>query len=351
MPSLPGSLSKNYCTRANVPFAINTSSANAAKNWLWLLKAALKNEITTGTLTGARHANSVWTCVGSSDGVTAAFDANDRWGTVSFDPTKIVQASSGTAHSWILLQNTTLGMQILIDGNVATTSSARIAATKISEPFTVAANPLHSPNVPSPTNRAFQSGSTSTDATSNSVQFFYYNSDATAAFFPFFGHFTFTDDGQFFALHNRGGDGSMCGGNTFIKATSPHASDQYTFYWIAGLQNAAPPFPGGSNINTGSFCVGRDVVGGASDGGVNVWNFAGSSHASITTFSDQFSSKVKFYTPHIWSVARHAYRGYMADCYLMIGGRAGVLIPSAASPNWISLNRFIVPWVGEAPNL
>lgn len=77
--------------------ADNTTVLLLSKSFLWWLKAFLKGE-QGGALAG------LWTCVGSSDSVTAGMDSVDRW-TAAFDATKIVRAAAGVAHSWIVLKS------------------------------------------------------------------------------------------------------------------------------------------------------------------------------------------------------------------------------------------------------
>lgn len=95
-------LSRPWYIDANVKvntFGGDTSTAlNINKATLWSIKAFLKGEIGTNT-------QGLWTCVGSSDGVTfSATDNVDRWG-FPFDPAKLVSASGATNHSWIILKS------------------------------------------------------------------------------------------------------------------------------------------------------------------------------------------------------------------------------------------------------
>lgn len=351
MPSLPSTLNKTYSTRANVPFPSNTSMDQVCKSAYWLLKAALMDQISTGTLTGSRHPNSVWTCVGSSDGTTAALDGVDRWGS-TYDPAKMVAASADTAHSWIILRNATLGYDVIIDLNSATIYNLRLAATKTSSPYIINATPTRSPNMPT-VNRAFRWGDGNTaDARANATQFVYWSSDALASGYTHYAHFTLTDDGQFYMLMNRTGDGGFAGGAGFVLATNGQVGDDYGAFWLFNTNNSAPPWPVSSSFTNSAFCAGNTASGAApTTGGLNVWYFGGSSQPSLTGFSDQFSAKVKFYAAQIWGTAPLVYRGKIDDVYLMVGGRSGVLIPNSTSPRWVTINRMILPYVGVPPLL
>jgi hypothetical protein len=81
------------------------SVAELSKNQLWFLKALLLGEVPLTNQAGGAIASpaGLWTCLGSSDGVTGALDGTDRWG-AAFDASKLVRATAGTDHSWIALE-------------------------------------------------------------------------------------------------------------------------------------------------------------------------------------------------------------------------------------------------------
>jgi hypothetical protein len=124
-------LSRTWYTRGNIPAADTSTTALVAKSILWAIKAALKDELTGGTLgaEGAMPAGGKWTCEGSSDSATANLTGTDLWGS-SFDGSKIVRASSG-AHSWIVLKSpVALGPRYLcIDYLSASDQNAVIVAS------------------------------------------------------------------------------------------------------------------------------------------------------------------------------------------------------------------------------
>lgn len=105
-------------------FAVNQSFADGAlANWRAILRA-IKNQLigaggltwTDGTGTTITPAGN-WTVIGSSDGTTAGLDAVDRWAADA----NLVFANAGSAHSWIVLQQTgisaTFQMLIALDSN------------------------------------------------------------------------------------------------------------------------------------------------------------------------------------------------------------------------------------------
>jgi hypothetical protein len=100
------------------------SAADLGARELWSLKAMLKGELGGLTL-------GLWTCVGSSDGVTAAMDNVDRW-TSSYDLSKIVQFSSGSPHSWIVLRSPLMNgfnWYLMISATAASQATIKMAKT------------------------------------------------------------------------------------------------------------------------------------------------------------------------------------------------------------------------------
>jgi len=86
-----------YALNYQIPAGLGTaSSENLTKYTAWYLAEKLIGTNISGALT------TTWTLHSSSNSVTA--DASDNWGVATFDPTKIVQAAGGTAHSWFCIQ-------------------------------------------------------------------------------------------------------------------------------------------------------------------------------------------------------------------------------------------------------
>jgi hypothetical protein len=75
---------------------VAASIADHSSYSLWMLKSFLKGEIGGAT-------QGLWTCVGSSDGTTAALDGVDRWGTVFNIANVPYTDAAGGAHAWIVL--------------------------------------------------------------------------------------------------------------------------------------------------------------------------------------------------------------------------------------------------------
>jgi hypothetical protein len=94
---MPTTFEKTWQTALNVTPSDNATVLGLSRSYLWFVKAFLKGEVGGATA-------GLWTCVGSSDSVTAGMDGTDRWG-ATYDGTKIVRASGAVAHSWIVLKS------------------------------------------------------------------------------------------------------------------------------------------------------------------------------------------------------------------------------------------------------
>jgi hypothetical protein len=127
-------LSRPYHTRRDCLLPDRSTVLAIQRSIVWSLKAHLMDQLATGsTGPNSRDPASVWTCLGSSNGVAGGLDGVDRWGS-SFNAANLVWASDGVAHSWIALQNTALGVQLVIDLQSSATSIL-FAFVPISQPF------------------------------------------------------------------------------------------------------------------------------------------------------------------------------------------------------------------------
>jgi hypothetical protein len=94
-------LVRNWQTFPNSSYAVT-----AQRDILYWMKSVLTNTNSAGnTLPSAR----LWTVVSSSNASTTS--SSDLWTSTS----ALTRAAAGTAHSWIVLQNTTLGVYMIID--------------------------------------------------------------------------------------------------------------------------------------------------------------------------------------------------------------------------------------------
>lgn len=335
-------LSQPYHTRANMQVP-DTSTATILSKWSqWALKAALMNQLTAfGTVDGTRHANSVWTCIGSSDGVTAGLDGVDRWGS-TFDISKINPAASGTSHSWIALRNVTNGYDIVIDLNQVTTGNAGLRALRTSGTLTGGSTtvcPTSSGNT-----EEFIAGATSllTTTTSGYVTW----GDSAGVGLVNHAHFVTNDDGScwwwamsfvgsgranvFTAFWKGVGGGALDSRNQwFIKAGSSTTGDGAPTATILAV-NAALTRRGYNNVGVASRGIRWTTYGGTTIENQGVDRESGN---FIVVPMDLMVSE-----------ALPVICGAFPDLYLTTAsGRAGSCYPSAAAMDMVVLGNCLVP--------
>ena len=322
LPSLPA-LSKAYCTYANIPFTQTSTTAQVADSWVDLLVQALTNTLTTGTLTGTRHPNSVWS-VHSSSNWTRPY----------------IRAALPATRSWIILYNANVGLYLLVDHYTATIGQLRLAVA----PYVPTANTLMARN----TGMVAQ-GANGDDGGGYIIWPVTAGGDWNA-------HITLTDDGQFFFFVNKVGGGFFASGSCVTRLynssypwpwmimggiTGPSSADPtYEFGqgWPARLDSSlficAPLADTANNGLTGSFLL--------APGGLD-------SYAYRTR--DYLSNQRYAYPITLHSIRPTGYAGVVPDCYFTIGVSPGRLFPNSTSPTHISVNNALLPYVGAAPNL
>lgn len=94
-------LIRNWQTFPNSSYAIT-----AQKDPLYWIKSVLTN---TNSASNTLPSERVWTVVSSSNATTTS--NSDLW----TSPAALTRAAAGVAHSWIVLQNTTLGVYMILD--------------------------------------------------------------------------------------------------------------------------------------------------------------------------------------------------------------------------------------------
>jgi hypothetical protein len=340
MPALPA-VTKTYSARGNVPYTNVLTTLAVAQSAIWALKEHMKNTAVGGSTSGTRHANSVWTVRYSCDSVTAgvAGDGVDRWTTFA----NLIWNSSGSAHSWIVLRNTTLGYEVCIDLNSASSASARIAVAEIATPFTGGTTTTG----PTATNE-FLAGTTSIGASSN----FQWQGDSATGNFNWT-HYITADDGQFYFVCSRTGLGYF---STFIavqKTTAASPSDTRNVFALGAFASGARGAPSvGSLINTASGCVGRFPNGAVNTtGGIQSAGRFGATDWPGSIGIDSVTGNYLAFPHHVGSLggAQPSYRGVFPDQYSIATAPVGGAIPSAAAQERVVVGDIIMPYPGVNP--
>ncbi len=333
MASLPVT-SKTYSLRANAPFDSTSSRINLIRSMTFNLKQHMIDTLATGTLNGSRHANSVWTVIGSSNSVAAALDTVDRWAAIA----NLVFASGGTAHSWIVIQNTTLGYQVCIDclGDPTLSQSIGFHATKIATPFT-GGTTLVRPT--STTEFSMQNGS-----------YGFVGDIVTGG--SNYTHYVTADDGQFFFSSSRSGTGMWTSFAAMQKTHSAPAGDTNNVFLISQSSQVTGR---GSPFSTGAFlnnqgCCGRNSHGTSNTtGGLSTLQLISSTY--YTGGVDALTSDYLAFPMSVMSLGSETgYRGRISDMY-HIGTVVpiGDSVPSIAAQERIIMGDYIVPFPGIIP--
>lgn len=335
-------LVQTWYSRVNVPYPDVTTTALVCKSNLWLRKAMLKGEVSTGTAgsSGAPPAGTYWTCAGSSDSATAGMDATDRW-TSSFDGTKIVRASSG-AHSWIVLQAPTAlhsSLYLLIDYLSSSDATAQFWWSLT----------------------AFTGGTTSARPTSTTERHWYDGSTAstfetdTAASTTHNAHYSINSDGGFCWFSGRVGSAVIQNSWEVFKLVETKSGDSNAIIHHSDGASGGINYIAGSSSSWGG--------GSASTSGATMRNYNNTASANNavsllgyyclnSTFTAQMGtinvldSKWDVLPAYIYNniTSFKGIRGRIEDVHI-IGTGAGNYSydPSSASPERVNVNGMLMP--------
>lgn len=341
LPALPA-LTKTYSCRANVPFQDNTTAVNMAKSLIFSLVKNMLNTLAGGTTAGSRHANSVWTVKYSCDSVTAGTpgDGVDRWATFA----NAVFANNGVAHSWFVLENTTLGYQVCVDLNNTAATNVGFVAAEIATPFSGGTTLTR----PTATNE-FLMGTTTISSTAN----FLFISDTTTGNFNWT-HYITADTGEFFFLSSRTGLGMFSTYMSMQKTTNPQAGDTRNVFLLGHsilTGRGAPSYAALTQAATG--CVGRQSNGGVNTlGGIQNAGTFGATVWPGSSGIDSLSGNYPAYPCHVATLSTtKTYRGQLPDLYQIAQAPSAGSVPSAAAQERIIAGDYVVPFPTVNPTV
>lgn len=352
MPIL--ALSQNYHTRRDIPLPDNTNQLALMRSTMWLLKAALKGEVSTGTTgTNTRPANTLWTHVASSDGSTTS-SGTDLWG-ATYTASALNWNNDGAAHSWIHLRNTLLARDLILALPSATTTNFLAAMVPTSFGFTGGTT------LTRPINSTFEvnAGYTSSSA----GNWFTWQANVTGGTTNYV-HFTVGDDGSFYFTTTRLAGGC---GNSFFAIQKPHnvttwpanVSDSNNVQLIVtGPSMTAPGAFGYFTLMPGAGnCIAllpnntRPNVGGV----MMSTTFGGSTFGHSTMPADPFTSEFPVLPLPIlqWNTTtgQSVVRGVLRDWWVHPNRTAipnGQTNDPGAVINHVVFGDFFLPWNGSA---
>lgn len=335
-------LSRSYSTRGNVPHPDNSSQARVrAGNW-WMLLCGMQNLLTGGTLGGTRHANSVWTMDHSCDSTTAGTpgDAVDRLGGGTFNFAKFVLAASGSAHSWAVLYNATLGIYCCLDMNNGTTAG-RIAFSKV--------NFSGGTTTTGPTSTTEWTMGSTVNGSSISITLF---ADDTAGNTNY-GHYTTTNTGEFWFGCTRASLGVF---STFVSlwgTTGPETGDTRNQFAVGHSVSSGRGAMNFTAVSiTPNTCTGRTPNNSAvqSVGGLGSYSFGGTAYVGAYgagSISGNYNTwDVPVMCLNGGQVTR---RGLLTDWYWIGTAAVGDSYPSTGAQERVVVGDMILPFNSVNP--
>jgi hypothetical protein len=332
-------LTEAYHTRGNVPVAPNNTTATLIHQFvLWSIKAFLMDNHSAGTTSGTRNSNSVWTCLGSSDGTTGALDAVDRWGT-SFNASKIVLASSGTAHSWIVLRNAANGYDLCIDCNTTSFGHIGLSVVKSSQGFVSPSNTTRPAATGS--SEEFMLGTTNLAPSSNIHLF----ADGTTSLNHYVHFATNADGSRFWWGISRASTGILNGGFAFWKGANGRAGDTRNQWLLRFGPISSGRGSGAAGQLTQTYNVLRRGWGNTAPptlAGPIAPTFGGGSIAG-TGMDSATNDYLVYPMPVAVPTSPPLACGYLPDLQWVSGGAIASNIPSAAAQERTIIGDIIVP--------
>lgn len=311
----------------NYPFPDNTSADGINRSWMWCLKSLLQQQIVGASNgpNGTAPSSSAWTCEGSSDSLTASMDGIDRWGSGSYDASKLVYNNDGNAHSWIVLKSPS---SISVSGsyylliNLGYNDTTTYATAKMSK-------------IP------FAGGSTtqppSSSATAVVIADQYYDDTTTST--SHFAHMVRTANGAFYFTPNcqgRTSFGNMLG---MVPLLNQETNDQWNIFSILSYYYG---------LGTGQFDkIGARTYNNLSEGNnsasrIYIGNWS-NDQPGLNSASNTFNTfPVLCYTSN---ADASGIRGTFPDIYLLGQGRTvGDVVPATGAQEYIATPYILLPY-------
>jgi hypothetical protein len=335
--SLPA-IAKTWQYDVNNILEPSGNDSNDAKTTLLAIKNKL---IGFGTLP--------WTVLGSSDSVTAALDATDRWTTIS----NIVFASAGS-HSWIVLKQAGLltNFQLLISCNTSESHAGRLLT-------------YLSPNA------GFTGGSTTTRPTAtDEVQMSTGSGNGLGGAFAGYGqfrrllHVMQSTDGQCTRIVVHGDNGKAVGWWILDKLKSPVTGLTYPAVGLVLSQVGAPAQVNAMQyeyVNESNYVACRTPGGAAktmiSEEGRGYKDISSLQQTDLLgqffTFPGDTNGKWPIAPVAAFNLDGGGSRGRLGTFFDMWGGSTavgeGYSYPADGSFQYAQFGNFIFPWNGTVP--
>ena len=343
-----------YWTRANVPFTATANTTDLNGFNLWAMAMVLCDLISTGTASGTRSAGSIWNHRGSSDGagaftaIGAAGSSNspNRWYNAGAYP-GLVKGSNGSNHHWILLENTTLGMELMLNFSQNADSGYVCWSAGKSGAFsggTANTCPNASAGVTS-----FQLGQVAYSAGDGGQIAAWVDSTFGSTFR---GHITVAPNGEFWWAASRGGSGCFCFFGSLWVTTGQQAGDPYNQFLLGqsnGSTGRGTAIAG--YLEAQAFCSSRAPGGAQAGAGGLVLPRAGGSAIVTGLGTDALSGAYNAVKLDVWQYSpQYVRRGTLPDWYACGTEAVGAPIPAAgAGQERVVIGDLILPCMVVQP--
>lgn len=353
MSALPA-LTRPYSTRANGPFGANNTSQLRLESFaMWALSAAMLDLHTTGTLVGARHANSKAICRGSSNGVTGSavtgvgVAGTNRWGGGTF-PGNFIRGAGGTNHHWMLVEFVFLGLEVYLDfGSTAANWAVNVAPSGTWSGGTVSQGPAAS--LDSRVTCLNQSNFESTQSGNYGSM-----GDSTNFGGTNYWHYTAADSGEFHFECSRAGLGCFFNFVALWKPVNGPVADLFPYVLLNGDTTATVRgSPDAYRMGTATFSAARSNFGVGdtqkSGGGVVTWATDGQSMITNQAIDAGTANWNAIPLNLIESAPQHMRRGMLPDLQAIGNAPVGASIPSAAAQVRVVMGNMVVPFNTTVP--
>lgn len=325
-------------SRMNQPYAANIVQLDLAQSFIFSSIQNLLDTATTGTLTGTRDPDSVWTVKGSSNSVSVSLVGVNHIAA----RTNLVWGADASPHSWIWLEKG--DTQIVIDCINSTNSNIVIAGSRLGVPFT--GGTVN--DRPTSTEEFLWS----TTSTGNSPQNYLADTTTGSACYT---HFVTGEDEQFCFFATRAGTGVVFATIALLKTTGADVSDIRNTFWVGSASTSGRGSCKISEIaNAAGGCVGRSpngltTVNTGGMQGIKAGNTDMVGAGSYTT--DALTGKYNATACAVWagnSGAQYAYRGILPDIYTT-NAAVGEPISLSGVVTRTVIGDFVWPCPGVAP--
>lgn len=347
LPVLPA-LTRPYYGRANQPFGSNnTSRIIQDAFWVWSTAMNMLGLATGGTESPshARHPNSIWFCRGSSNSVTggavsaAGVVGTNNWNT-TFTPAQFPRASQGTAHPWMLLENTALQLECLINFS----NSPGSLAMQFTHPGNFTGGSTTNHPVPSEISKCVGLSQVTFEVNNAGQHTLLYDT-ATLNGTNYF-HFVCADSGEFWVGSSRVGLGFLTSFAALWKCVGGEASDTLYNRFVLSSASEASSNPGAmtaGRLGAATSCASTQVTGVAKTAGGLVVPTAGGSPIGGVGVDIRTGKYITMPLSVVEVTPDVLYRGYLPDLYLTGSSPPGASIPVASPQLRTQTGHLIVP--------